>query len=292
MYRLRDFLTNVLNMEPEQIVSDELFCINCDAKTTLLANQMHSTLDCYTFTLVTQGWMTLSYNGKELTFGPGDLYSYVPGLAFTIASVSENHHSICLLADKQLVFEKPIIRNAIRAAYFPLVELNEPKLHLSPENAQHLKSRMELAIDCLNSNAPFLSESLRAVYTLFLLDVMNLMEQSKRNHVISERKENTFINFIHLLPQNFTQHHDVAFYADKLNITTTHLSRIVRQLSGRTVVDYINQLLMMEASWLLQSTDLSISDIAEQLNFSDQSSFGRFFTRMKGIPPKTYRMRQ
>ena len=41
---------------------------------------------------------------------------------------------------------------------------------------------------------------------------------------------------------------------------------------------------------LLQTTNLSIAAIAEQLHFSDQSSFGRFFTRMKGIAPKAYRM--
>ena len=63
-------------------------------------------------------------------------------------------------------------------------------------------------------------------------------------------------------------------------------------MTGRTVVDYINQMLLMEASWLLQSSDLSIAAIAERLHFADQSSFGRFFTRMKGLTPKQYRMRR
>ena len=61
-------------------------------------------------------------------------------------------------------------------------------------------------------------------------------------------------------------------------------------MTGRTVVDYINQMLLMEASWLLQTTDLSIAAISERLHFSDQSSFGRFFTRMKGMSPKRFRM--
>jgi len=72
--------------------------------------------------------------------------------------------------------------------------------------------------------------------------------------------------------------------------TPIYLSRIVRHITGHTVVDYINQMLLMEASWLLQTTDLSIAAIAERLHFADQSSFGRFFTRMKGIAPKAYRM--
>ena len=74
-----------------------------------------------------------------------------------------------------------------------------------------------------------------------------------------------------------------------LCITTTHLSRIVRQVTGRTVVDYVNQMLLMEASWLLQTTDLPLAVIAERLHFADQSSFGKFFRRMKGVSPKAYR---
>ena len=54
-------------------------------------------------------------------------------------------------------------------------------------------------------------------------------------------------------------------------------------------MDYINRMLLMEASWLLQSTDLNIAEIAERLHFADQSSFGKFFHRMKGVSPKEYR---
>lgn len=54
-------------------------------------------------------------------------------------------------------------------------------------------------------------------------------------------------------------------------------------------MDYINQMLLMEASWLLQSTDLNITEIAEHLHFADQSSFGKFFHRMKGVSPKGFR---
>ena len=57
-----------------------------------------------------------------------------------------------------------------------------------------------------------------------------------------------FVGFISLLPQNFMAHHDIAYYADALNITTTYLSRVVRQLTGRTVVGYVNQFLPMEAT--------------------------------------------
>lgn len=290
MYRLHDFLRGHLGFEPEQIVSDEIFCIHCDAELTFRTNHLQESIRCYTFTLVTRGWMTGISNGRKMTLQAGDLYTYAPGFTITVLQASEDYHSICLMADEQLTFDISVVRNVIRAAYFPVVQLSEPKLHLSADAARQLQSRMNLICDYLQSDHLFLRESLRTLYTLFLLDLMNFMERTLKHDRISERTENIFINFTLLLPEHFAAHHDVAFYADRLHITTTHLSRIVRKVTGRTVVDYINQMLLMEASWLLQTTDLQLTAIAERLHFSDQSSFGRFFTRMKGISPKAYRM--
>ena len=91
------------------------------------------------------------------------------------------------------------------------------------------------------------------------------------------------------MPIHFAEHHDVAFYASGLCITPRYLSQIVRDISGRTVVDHINQMLLMESSYLLQQTSLPIADIAVRLHFSETASFTRFFTRMKGINPSEYR---
>ncbi|MBR1688903.1 MAG: AraC family transcriptional regulator [Prevotella sp.] len=278
-------------MEPEQIVSDEIFCIHTDAEKTFLTNTLQQSLWCYTFTLVTRGRMVVISNGRRMTLSPGDLYTYAPGFTITILSASDDYRGICLMADEQTTFDISVVRNILRAAYFPVVQLSEPKLHLSADAATLLESRMNLIIDYLKSNHLFLCDSLRTLYTLFLLDLMNIMEHTLKHNTISMRTENIFFGFIRLLPEHFIEHRDVGFYADQLFITTTHLSRVVRQMTGRTVVDYINQMLLMEASWLLQTSGLSIAAISEQLHFSDQSSFGRFFTRMKGISPKKYRTR-
>jgi len=91
------------------------------------------------------------------------------------------------------------------------------------------------------------------------------------------------------LPKHFAEHHDIKFYAESLCITPVYLSRVIKQVSGRTVVDYINQMLLMEASWLLNSTHETTIQIADRLHFASQASFCRFFKRMKGVAPITYR---
>ena len=97
------------------------------------------------------------------------------------------------------------------------------------------------------------------------------------------------MGFIRLLPDHFAEHHDIGFYAGRLNISTVYLSRVVRQVTGRTVIDYVNQTLLMEASFLLATSQMSIAQIADRLHFASQSSFCKFFTRRKGVPPRAYR---
>ncbi len=60
-------------------------------------------------------------------------------------------------------------------------------------------------------------------------------------------------------------------------------------MSGHTVQHFISQALASEATVLLKTTSMSITEIALRLNFADQASFTKFFIRMKGMPPKAFR---
>lgn len=290
MYKLREILTSVFGMAPEEVTSDEFFCSESILESAFLTNRMQETLAGYSYTLVRRGWIKLNYNGQVLTLHPGDLYIYSPGFQLTIVSGSDDYHAIVLVVDEQTTLEMPFVRHIFSTAYRPIAELGQPVVHLSETQADHFWCHMQQMLRYQHSSHRFLQESMRTLFTQFLLDLMDVMERNIGRHHFSERTTEHFVAFMRLLPRYYVEHHDLAFYADKLHITSIHLSRIVRQLTGRTVADYINQLLLMEASWLLRSTDLPLADIAERLHFSDQSSFGRFFTRMKGMNPKRYRM--
>ena len=196
------------------------------------------------------------------------------------------------MADEGMTLEVPAIRDIIRTAYLPVAEWGKPVIHIPEESFDRLWNRMKEVIEYQFSSHRFKAEALRTLYTLFLLDLTDIQEKAVTIHKYGERATDLFIGFMRLLPQHFLSHHDIGFYASQLCITPTHLSRVVRQITGRTVVDYINQMLSMEASYLLQSTDLPIAVIADQLHFSDQAAFSKFFSRMKGVTPKKYRMQR
>lgn len=266
-----------------------MLCNETDAAITFRANNIQGFLAAYTFTLVIEGWLTIVYNGQELTLQADDLYIYSPGLPVTIISASENYHGICLLADERATIEMPSVRDLVRIAYQPIVQLHQPVVKLQHETALKMASKMREIITYLNSDHIYKSEIIRMLYAVFLLDLQNAQEQAIDNHPVPQRVEELFIDFIRLLPDHFAQHHDIGFYASRLNISKVYLSRIVRQVTGRTVVGYINQMLLMEASFQLRTSQLSISQIADRLHFADTPSFSKFFSRMKGMSPREYR---
>ena len=199
-------------------------------------NRLNGRLPFYAFTVIIEGQAVINYNGKNITLNPGDLYTYTPGFSITVESTTITYLAHSLLAEEDVVFDSPVIRNVIRAAYFPIVELHVPKLSLSEDNARRLCHRMSEFADYQRSSHIFKTDMLRLLYSAFLLDLLDIQQCSITPHRFSERAEELFLEFIRLLPNNFVEHRDIGFYAGKLCVTNIYLSRIVRQI---TVFDAI-----------------------------------------------------
>ena len=289
MYSLKEGWFAILGSEPIEQWDGKMMCIETDAAITFLTNETQGFLAAYTFTLVTEGWLTIVYNGMEINLQADDLLIYSPGMSTVIIAASENYRALCLLADEHVTLETPVVRDLVNIAYIPIVQLHEPKLSLPHATALHMAEKMREVIAYLHSDHLYKKEILRMLYAIFLLDMQNAQQKSGVQRKISQRVEEIFIGFIRLLPQHFAEHHDIAFYANKLHITPVYLSRVVRQVAGRTVIDYINQMLLMEASFLLRTSTMSISQIADYLHFADTPSFSKFFSRLKGQSPREYR---
>ena len=289
MYTLKEWWNISIGEDPVKDWDGKVYCTPSNAEMTMQTNLTQGFLSCYTFTLVTEGWLVMNYNGSEIQLTKGDLYIYSPGLSVTILSISQDYRSYCLMVDEHTTLETPSIRDMVSMAYLPIVQLSEPKLSLPQETAALLESRMREIINYLHSDNTYKQQVLRMLYAIFLLDLQNAQDRIVVHRHVPQRIEEIFIGFNRLLPLHFVEHHDIGFYADRLHITSDYLSRVVKRVTGRTVIDYINQMLLMEASFLLRTSKLSIAQIGQRLNFADAPSFTKFFSRLKGMTPKEYR---
>ncbi len=289
MYSLKEAWIKMHGTVPFPGWDGKLYCAETDAAITYRANITRGYMAAYTFTLILEGSLTIVYNGHEIALRPNDLYYYSPGMSVAIVSASSDYHGICLLADEETTLRIPSARDLVSLAYTPVVQLHEPKVTLAIDAAGRLAGRMREIVALLHSSHIYREEILLLLYAVFLLDLQGAQEQAIRTHTVPHRTEEIFFGFMRLLPRHFADHHDIGFYASQLNITPDYLSRIVRRVAGRTVVDYINQLLVMEATYLLSTSTLSISQIADRLQFADTPSFSKFFSRLIGQSPKAYR---
>jgi AraC family transcriptional activator of pobA len=103
------------------------------------------------------------------------------------------------------------------------------------------------------------------------------------------RKDELNQQFHHLLVLHFKEQRSVGFYADKLHVTAKYLSEAVKESSGKTAGELIEDMVMLEAKVLLKNSRLSIIQVADSLHFNDQFFFSQYFKKRTGLSPSDYR---
>lgn len=95
--------------------------------------------------------------------------------------------------------------------------------------------------------------------------------------------------FLNLVQLHFKDERSLEFYANKLYLTPKHLSKVVKENSGISASDWIDNYVILEAKALLKTTDMTVQQISDRLNFPSQSFFGKYFKRLEGISPSEYK---
>lgn len=167
----------------------------------------------------------------------------------------------------------------------------EPVTQLTEEEAEGIKTFYHILRNKLKRpDAPFLKQQVMCMLQAALYEMMGIHQ--KNATCISQqrsRKEEIMAKFILAVSEDFRIERQVAYYANKLCITPKHLSSVVKEISGRTAGDWIENYVVMEAKVLLKTTDMTIQEIALYLNFANQSFFGKYFKNHTGYSPTSYR---
>jgi len=109
------------------------------------------------------------------------------------------------------------------------------------------------------------------------------------NEENKSKNEKLVETFLAEVQTYYKEQRGMEFYANKLFLTPKYLSKVIKDSSGITANDWIDSYVVLEAKALLKSTNKTIQQISDTLNFPSQSFFGKYFKRHVGVSPKEYK---
>ena len=187
-------------------------------------------------------------------------------------------------------FVQPLLGAAL-STEFPYFDLEaEHIINVSDEESALLQQAFR---DIIGEHERYTQEKdpvLRNFIHILLLRVREIHRpHAKRLRETATRSTIIANHFKHLVEQRFIEERSVARYAEMLYITPKHLTDVVKEVLGRTPREVIESLLLLEAKVLLRSTDKTMTQIAQELRFADQSHFGKFIKQHTGHSPAALR---
>ncbi|KAA6301670.1 MAG: Arabinose operon regulatory protein [Candidatus Ordinivivax streblomastigis] len=173
---------------------------------------------------------------------------------------------------------------------FPLFfsTVNKPVIPLDIEQLIAVKMYYRMMKRVIgNTQNPYRLESAKHLTMLFFYTFGSWMYKSPEQ--IQSKQEMLVKNFLNLVHTHCKEERGLNFYADKLHITPKHLSKVIKENSNMSAAAWIDNSVVLEAWAMLKSTNMTIQQISDELNFPSQSFFGKFFKRVGGMSPKEYR---
>lgn len=174
-------------------------------------------------------------------------------------SLTSNEPSLISLTDEEV---------RLMSRYFDLIHYNT----VENSDARYVRS---------------ISRALVASSVYQLMQFFSLRVDNSNTHSLSRRA--TYVrDFLRLVNTHHRRERGVAFYASKLFISSKYLSLIIKESTGRSAAEWIDDYVILEAKNLLRFSGKNVQQIAYELNFSNQSSFGKYFKHLTGMSPTKF----
>ncbi len=253
--------------------------------------------DAYIAIFCKSGRLDVEINLRSYSMSKGTMFVGTPG---NIIKINRSRQ------DEDSVFEFIVV--AISKEYLSSISfdfkkifddrmklLTEPCIRLSDKNIAFCSRYLDLFGDILSSDVPNKREAVGSLIASLFYMLGGLMEKSAERTpempgaAINTRVKLIFEHFMSLVTEHHTSERNMAFYANRLGLTPKYLSKLIKQVSGRSAPDWIDSFVILEAKNMLKYTDDSIKEIVFKLHFPNPSVFYKFFKAHTGLTPNEYR---
>lgn len=168
----------------------------------------------------------------------------------------------------------------------PVMELREREIHLLLRYISLMNSVMSDRFN-IQLNRHIISSLTSSLFYQMMLFIYRRIDTSNDSHN-GPRRNNYVQDFLRLVHLYYTTERSVSFYASQLFISPKYLSLLVKESTGLSAARWIDHFVIMEAKNLLRYSGKNVQQVAYALNFSNQSSFGKYFKHLTGMSPTEF----
>ena len=270
-----------------------IYDFNVESNTTVLSHTP-SRADAVGIMMCLAGNMSITINAQEFALTPGTAALILPNCTYNVNISSFPSQGSLFVLSKELLQDMRMDMSQIVPLGMHM--FHNPCFHFAEEDIELYKQYLNMIRLVSSKSVRHNAEMILGIARSLMAFVHEVMEQelsnsskTLKNERVSNRNMLLFEEFMRLLIENFRSEHQIGFYADKLCLTPKYLSLLIKQTSGRSVSDWIDYCIIMEAKSLLRYSDMSIQQVAYTLHFPTPSFFGTYFKRHVGMTPGEFR---
>ena len=280
-------LQNTKSWGNAKYIEDDIIIVD-DISTALIPKDPRR-MNFLILALCTEGEATYTLDTQEMRIQKNDVLLILDRHVVSNFTASKDLKALCIIISVKFFFES--IRNVGDISSLLLLSRNFPVIKLAQEETETFQSYFYLLkTKAADKQNKFRRKLVSTLILAMFYDLSNVVQRMLNTDSMRQtRAEIIFTKFIKLLEGNFKQERRVGWYAEQLNITPKYLSETIKNVSRRTPNEWIDNYVTIEMRIQLRNSTKSIKEIAEEMNFANQSFLGKYFKEHVGISPSEYR---
>lgn len=277
-------------------LSDDLFIAELQYESDMDVIEYPCRFNGYIAFFCYQGRFDVDLNLRTFQVREGSLFLYTPGNIVRASAISQkdkkNVKFTIIAVSNDLMRQTHFDFNKLYNESLRLLE--DPCVLINGTEREICRKYLDLIREISASQVPNIKDAVAALIssTFYMMGALwadKLTLARKQNENKSLRSKAVFEDFLALVRDNHNKERSLSFYADKLYLTPKYLSKLVKNVSGKSAHEWIDSFVISEAMNMLKYSDMSIKSIVWELNFPNQTTFYRFFKANTGMTPSEYR---
>jgi AraC family transcriptional regulator, transcriptional activator of pobA len=239
------------------------------------------------------GTSRLEYADKVILIDKPALLFTNPLVPYSWEPISEEQKGYFVLFTEEFL---KVTNSDPALEHSPLFRLgSDPVYYVSPEQVSYILQLFQTMYREFNSDYIHKFDLLRNHLNVLMHEALKL--QPLNNYVEHQNASTRIASlFLELLDRQFPVDLQRPLtlrvpkqYAEQLSIHVNHLNRTVREVTGKTTTDHLNERIITEAKTLIMNTDWNVAEISYSLGYEYPTYFNNFFKKQTGATPKSFR---